>query len=115
MEIKEIIKTGRMELGLTLEDIAKKVGVSKPTVQRWESGDIENMRRDKIAKLAETLKMQPTELLGWEKTEPQKKDYFVPDKYKDVMFAFENGAENLTQEDIDDVIKFIEFLKNKKK
>lgn len=31
------------------------------------------------------------------------------------MFAFENGAENLTQEDIDDVIKFIEFLKNKKK
>ena len=115
MEIKDIIRTRRNELGLTLEDIAKKVGVSKPTVQRWESGDIENMRRDKIAKLAETLEISPSDLLGLKKNNIPKQNYIVPEKYKDIMVAFENGAENLTQDDIDDVIKFIEFLKNKKK
>ena len=48
MEIKDILKNRRLELGLTLEDVAKAVGVSVSTISRWESGDIENMRRDKI-------------------------------------------------------------------
>ena len=36
--IGKIIKKNRLELNLTLEDVAKAVGVSKSTVQRWESG-----------------------------------------------------------------------------
>ena len=46
MAVKDIIKQRRTELGLTLLDIAKQVGVSEGTVSRWESGDISNMRRD---------------------------------------------------------------------
>lgn len=49
MEVKDIIRNRRLELDLTLEQIAQRVGVSKPTVMRWENGDIENMRADKIA------------------------------------------------------------------
>lgn len=55
MEVKDIIRNRRLELDLTLEQIAQRVGVSKPTVMRWENGDIENMRADKIAKLAKAL------------------------------------------------------------
>lgn len=66
MEFKDIIKTRRSTLGLTLDDIARRVGVSGATVSRWESGDIENIRRDKIAKLAEALQVTPAYLMGWE-------------------------------------------------
>ena len=66
MEFKDFIKNRRIEIGATLEDIAKIVGVSKATVQRWESGNIANIRRDKIVKLAKALNVSPAYLMGWE-------------------------------------------------
>lgn len=60
METKQIIKNRRIELGLTLLDVAKYVGVSEATVSRWESGDIANMKRDKISLLAEVLRIFPS-------------------------------------------------------
>lgn len=67
MEIKDILKARRIELGFTLDDIANQVGVSSPTVSRWESGDIQNMKRDKIVKLAAALDLSPAVIMGWEK------------------------------------------------
>ena len=64
-DISRKIKELRSRLGLTLEEVGAQVGVSKATVQRWESGDIKNMRRDKIAKLAACLGTTPGELVGW--------------------------------------------------
>lgn len=66
MNINKIIKNRRIELGMTMNDVAKAVGVSEATVSRWESGDIANMRRDKIAKLAEVLHVSPAVIMGWE-------------------------------------------------
>lgn len=66
MEFRDIIKTRREQLGITLADVAKHVGVSEATVSRWESGEIVNIRRDKIAKLSEVLKVTPAYLMGWE-------------------------------------------------
>lgn len=65
MDFKSILKNRRAELGLTLDEVARYVGVSGATVSRWEHGDIENIRRDKIAKLAEVLQVTPTYLMGW--------------------------------------------------
>ena len=64
-ELKDLIKVRRTELGLTLEDVAKLAGVTKATVQRWESGNIKDMRRDKIAMLAKALQTTPAYLMGW--------------------------------------------------
>lgn len=58
-DIGTLIKDRRIELKLTLEDIGNAVGVSKSTVQRWESGQITNMRRDKIDALAKVLGLSP--------------------------------------------------------
>ena len=60
------IKTRRKELGITLEEIGRYVGVSKATVQRWETGSISNMRRDRIKKLSEILQVSPQMLLSAE-------------------------------------------------
>lgn len=54
----------RKELGLTLEEVGKIVGVSKSTVKKWETGDIENMKRDKIALLAKALQVSPLYIMG---------------------------------------------------
>lgn len=53
------IKTLREEHGLTLEQVGEAVGVGKSTVRKWETGIIANMRRDKIAALAQVLHTTP--------------------------------------------------------
>lgn len=65
MDFKDRIKARRLELGMTLDDVAKLVGVSNPTISRWESGAIVNQRRDKIELLAKALHLSPGELMGW--------------------------------------------------
>lgn len=69
MTIGERIKQLREQQGLTLEELGNKVGVGKSTVRKWENGMIENMRRDKIAKLAKALDVTPVYLMGWGDTE----------------------------------------------
>jgi len=66
MELKDMIKIRREELGLTLQDIADYVGVSKPTIQRYESGEIVNLKQGIIYKLSKILKTSPAKLMGWE-------------------------------------------------
>lgn len=64
-DLSRKIKDLRAQLGLTLEQVAQQVGVGKSTVRKWETGFIENMRRDKIAKLAVALHTTPAYLMGW--------------------------------------------------
>lgn len=63
MTIQNLIKNRRKELGLTLLDIANACGVSEATVSRWESGDIVNMKRSRIAQLAKVLNISPSLLI----------------------------------------------------
>lgn len=70
MDVKDIIKTRREELGLTMKELAVKVGVSEGTISRWESGEISNMRRDKIVALANALRISPSVIMEWEEEEP---------------------------------------------
>lgn len=55
---------------MTLEQVGDLVGVGKSTVRKWESGQIANMRRDKIALLAKALGVTPGFLMGWEDEVP---------------------------------------------
>lgn len=56
----------RKNLGLTQKEVAAAVGVSEATVSRWESGEIANMRRDRIAAYAKILKTTPTFIMTGE-------------------------------------------------
>ena len=57
------LKQRRTELGLTMLDVAKLVGVSEATISRYESGNIKNMRRDRIEKYAKALQVSPSDFL----------------------------------------------------
>ena len=64
MNINKFIKNRRLELGLTMLDVAKACEVSEATVSRWESGDISNMKRSRIASLAKVLQISPAIIVG---------------------------------------------------
>ena len=73
-DMAQKIKDLRASKGLTLEQVADVVGVGKSTVRKWETGMIANMRRDKIAALANALGTTPAYLMGWkEDDEPETK------------------------------------------
>lgn len=63
--LSRVLKRRRAELGLTLADIAERMGVSEATVQRWEVGVIKSIRYEKMARLAEILRVNPSEFMGW--------------------------------------------------
>lgn len=65
MEIKDVIYNARVRKGLTMREVAKKVGVSEGTISRWESGAIWNMKRDNIVALAKVLDLSPIAIMGW--------------------------------------------------
>lgn len=79
--LSSVLKRKRKELGLTLAQVADMMGVSEATVQRWESGNIKSVRYDKINKLAQVLKVEPSEIMGWNtsKQEDDKLDKFGAD------------------------------------
>ncbi|MCM3041681.1 helix-turn-helix domain-containing protein [Paenibacillus motobuensis] len=64
--INERIKERRLALDLTLLDVAEFLGVKEATAQRYESGDIKNIKHETIVRLAELFKCSPAYLMGWE-------------------------------------------------
>lgn len=66
MEIYEKIKNRRKELGLSAENVAASLGISRATVYRYESADIEKLPLSSLVPLAKVLKCSPGYLMGWE-------------------------------------------------
>ena len=69
MDVGKLLANRRKELDLTLHDVAEYVGVTDSTILRWETGNIQNMKRDKIKLISEILKVSPMAIMGWEEGE----------------------------------------------
>ena len=70
--INERIKEQRQTTGLTLAQVAEELGVKEATVQRYESGEIKNIKHEIISKLATIFNCSPAYLMGWEDNKPDK-------------------------------------------
>ncbi len=60
------IKTRRLDLGLSYQELADKTAISKSTLQRYETGFIKNLPIDKCTVIADALQTTPAYLMGWE-------------------------------------------------
>ena len=60
------LKELRRARGLTLEELAERIGTSRQTIHRYENGIITNIPPDKVVSLAEALGTTPSSLMGWE-------------------------------------------------
>lgn len=64
IEIGNRIKNARNLRNATLDDIAKKVGVAKSTIQRYENGKINTIKIPVVESIALALNVNPSWLVG---------------------------------------------------
>ena len=91
------IKELRLAKGMTLEQVANIVGVGKSTVRKWETGMIANMKRDKIALLANALSTTPAYLMGWFEEETHPKTISITEDEQKLLDLFRKVPENQQQ------------------
>lgn len=66
MKLGKLLAERREFLGLSQQDVATAIGTNKSTISRYETGDIDNMRRDRIYKLASVLKLSTKVIMNWQ-------------------------------------------------
>lgn len=71
MNTGEILKNLRKEKGLTQTEVGKHLGITKSAVQKYESGEVKNIKLETIRKLCLFFNIMPYELIF-----PENKDMF---------------------------------------
>ena len=66
MTLPERLKLLRQKSGMTLLDVANAIGVKEATAQRYESGEIKNLKHDTILELSKLFNCSPSYIMGWE-------------------------------------------------
>ena len=97
MEVYERIKARRKELGLSADDVAEALGVSRATVYRYESAEIEKLPTQIIIPLAAVLHCSPAWLMGWEDP-PAPAAFSLSDLEKQIVIRFRalpDGEKNM--------------------
>lgn len=79
MKLHERIKKCRTECGMTLLELANSLGVREATAQRYESGEIKNLKHATVLEMARIFNCSPAYLMGWEEEEAcTKKEAALP-------------------------------------
>ena len=111
MQFGEIVRELRKKHKLTQEKVSQLTGVDRTTVNKWET--INAVPNAEILKtLADYFNVTIDYLVGRTDTLDS---VVIPRPLNDIQFAFHGGLDGLTQDDIEDVVKFVEFIKSKKK
>ena len=71
VNIGQRIKNRRLELGLSVDEVALKIGKNRATVYRYESNDIEDLPTSILEPLAKALQTTPGYLMGWNEKEKE--------------------------------------------
>lgn len=119
MTISQNIKRRRQEVHMTLEEVAKIVGVSRQTIQRYESGIIASIPSDKIEKLAIALRTTPAYLMSGLLLQEDSTPYGTPPDLKDILksgsILFDGVSHSISKEDGDLLANIFLTIANKKK
>lgn len=116
-KIIERIKNRRMELGMSYQDLADKTGMSKSTLQRYETGFIKNIPLSKVEALAQALQVTPEFIMGWKDKKDSPLDSETLQMMSEAfarpeMRALFSVSRNATKDDIEKSIKIIEMFKD---
>ena len=64
MKVGDRIRAKRQDMGMSVDELAARLGKNRATVYRYEKGDIENMPVNVLEPLAEVLQTTPAYLMG---------------------------------------------------
>lgn len=117
--IYDRIRERRIQLGLSQEDLAIKMGYkSRSTINKIESGAVD-IARNKIEKFAEVLNTTPAYLMDWNDTP---KEYYIDSEVSKYAQAVKDNpnlrilfdaSKDMSKDDIDFVVNMIEGLKKR--
>lgn len=105
-EIGSRLKSLREKRNFTLEQVGEAIGVSKATVQRYETGEID-IKRNTALKLSDVYRVSPAYVMGWT---DQKTEELTPDKQHALKKILE-----LEGDQFDEAIRYAEYLANQHK
>ena len=97
-DIMKRMKDRREELNMSYQTLSEKVGISKSTLQRYETGYIKNMPVDKLEEIAAALEVSPAYLMGWKEEKP-------------MTLAAHLDGKDFTEEQWDRIQSFAKFVK----
>lgn len=93
MSIGERIKARRLELNMSQEELAKKIGYkSRSSINKIEIGKLQ-LRQKKIKEIAVALETTPAYIMGWEEEKP------ASNEEADLSKEFVNLFTQLTDEE----------------
>ena len=108
LNIGQRIKQRRVELGLSVDDIAEKIGKNRATVYRYESSEIEDLPTSILEPLAKALSTTPAYLMGWETDNIFSIPNIIPlpeTKEIPLLGTIACGEPILAEENIEDYVK----------
>lgn len=97
MTVGERIKQRRKELGLTVDEVAERLGKNRATVYRYESNEIENLPTPILEPLARVLETTPEYLIGW-KNEQKENSSSIKQDRKAVIKQINSMSDDRFQE-----------------
>ena len=106
----ELWKQRKKDLHLNYEQIAELSGVSKRSIEDIFRGYTTTPRIDTVEAIERALGLNEKSPANNGEAE----SLTIPDKYSGIRVALSEGDKNLSQDDIDDIIRFINFTANKK-
>lgn len=93
-EINDRIKEKRLASGKTLLEVAEYLGVKEATAQRYESGEIKNIKHETIVSLAQLFNCSPAYLMGWESNKKEvTPDFELTALEKEIIIAYRKTDE----------------------
>lgn len=111
MRVGATIREARMQKGLTQQELGEAVGVSKPTIAKWESGQTINIPRRHQSKLMEVLGLTADQLLGTDPVDPEALAADLADYYRDLdLQEIAKLYRNLTPEKKRQAIDYLRYL-----
>ncbi|UUW40321.1 HTH_XRE superfamily transcriptional regulator [Staphylococcus phage phiSa2wa-st5.3] len=98
------MKQSREKQGMTLAELGRKIGKTEATVQRYESGNIKNLKNDTIESIATALNVNPAYLMGW-----------VEENDDEVQHRAAHLEGELTDDEWQRVLDYADYIRSKRK
>ena len=131
-KIHERIKRLRKQNNLSVDEIIKKLNISRATYYRYESNEIEKLPLTILEPLANILNTTPAYLMGWEEphqstinTNSNQTDGYYLDaetaEYAEMlrtrpeMRLLFSASRGISKEEMQEAVNYIEYIKSRNK
>ena len=113
MTVGQRIKQRRKDIGVSADELGKRIGKNRATVFRYENGDIEKLPIDVLKPIAEALLTTPQFLMGWEEEAKEKTATKNDSGLSEAKLQLLDLVENCSDEEVSRLLQMMELFLRK--